>query len=159
MPIVVPASLNGAINFRFRLSTQTGLEPTGVAPDGEVEDYQVLVTSQTDLAITKTDNQTSYVPGTLISYTIVVTNAGPSHAVGVIVSDSVPAAIGGVTASCSATGTASCGTNASSGNSVSFTGAEPCGGRGEPINDHDCRDCRPIDDRWPRQHRDGERGV
>ena len=133
IPIAVPATAGGLTNVRVRLSTQSGLGPTGVAPDGEVEDYQVLVASVTDLAITKTDNQTSYVPGAAISYTIVVTNAGPSLAAGVTVSDIVPPAIGGVTATCSAAGTASCGTNSSSGNNVSFTGASLAAGAGSQL--------------------------
>ena len=133
VPVVPPASVNGAIIFRFRLSTQTGLGSTGIASDGEVEDYQVLVGSVTDLAITKTDSQSSYVPGAPISYTIVVTNAGPSLASGVVVNDIVPAAITGVTASCSATGTASCGTNGSSGNNVSFTAASLGAGAGNQL--------------------------
>ena len=123
IPIVVPANVNGPINVRFRLSTQTGLAPTGAAPDGEVEDYQVVVTSETDLAITKTDGQTSYVPGAAVSYTIVITNAGPSNATGISVSDTVPPALSNVSASCAASGTAACGTDASLGNSVLFTGA------------------------------------
>ena len=41
--------------------------------------------SQVDLAIAKTDGQTAYVPGTPISYTITVTNAGPSTATGVTI--------------------------------------------------------------------------
>ena len=133
VPVVPPASVNGAIIFRFRLSTQTGLGSTGIASDGEVEDYQVLVGSVTDLAITKTDSQSSYVSGAPISYTIVVTNAGPSLASGVVVNDIVPAAITGVTASCSATGTASCGTNGSSGNNVSFTAASLGAGAGNQL--------------------------
>jgi len=133
IPIAVPAAAGGPTRVRFRLTTQTGLGPTGVAPDGEVEDYQVLVASVTDLAISKTDNRTSYVPGAPISYTIVVTNAGPSHAAGVSVSDIVPAAIGTVTTSCTATGTAGCGTNASSGNNASFTGASLGAGAGNQL--------------------------
>ncbi len=34
---------------RFRFSTQTGLLPTGTAPDGEVEDYQVTILDKTKL--------------------------------------------------------------------------------------------------------------
>ena len=46
--------------------------------------------AQVDLAITKTDGQTTYVPGTAITYTIVVTNAGPSTATGFSITDAVP---------------------------------------------------------------------
>ncbi len=37
-------SVIGKTFARFRLSSDPSLEPTGVAPDGEVEDYQVLIT-------------------------------------------------------------------------------------------------------------------
>ncbi|MBK9605468.1 MAG: DUF11 domain-containing protein [Betaproteobacteria bacterium] len=77
---------------------------------------------QTNLGITKTDGSATYTAGAAISYTIVVSNTGPSNATGASVADTVPAAITGVTANCVATGTASCGTNASVGNAVSFTG-------------------------------------
>ena len=89
--------------------------------------------SQVDLAIAKTDGQTAYVPGTPISYTITVTNAGPSTATGVTITDPVPAAITGVIATCTATGTDSCGTNASAGNNVSFTGATLAPGAGHAL--------------------------
>ena len=49
-----------------------------------------------DLAITKTDNRPSYVPGAINRYTITVTNAGPHGAYTAAVQDLVPA---GITAS------------------------------------------------------------
>ena len=66
-----------------------------------------------DLAITKTNGQSSYVAGAPVTYTLTITNAGPSHAPAFDVSDAVPAAITGVTVSCTPSGTASCGTNGS----------------------------------------------
>ena len=86
-----------------------------------------------DLAIAKTDGQSGYVAGTPITYTLTVTNAGPSNAAPVNVSDTVPASITGVTASCTAAGTASCGTNASAGNNVAFTGASVAAGAGNSL--------------------------
>jgi hypothetical protein len=42
--IPVPAdAVSGQSFTRFRLSTQTNLQPTGLATDGEVEDYQVTI--------------------------------------------------------------------------------------------------------------------
>jgi uncharacterized repeat protein (TIGR01451 family) len=84
----------------------------------------------TDLAVTKTDGAPKYTPGSPINYTIVVSNNGPSDATGVSVSDSVPTSISGVTIGCVASGTASCGTNASSGNNLSFTGVSISSGAG-----------------------------
>ncbi len=66
------------------------------------------LTPQTDLAITKTDGAASEVPGTPVTYTIVVTNAGPSNAAGATVADTFPAAISGVNWTCVAAGGASC---------------------------------------------------
>jgi len=44
-----------------------------------------------DLSITKTDNKTSYVPGTNDTYTVTVHNAGPSDVTGATVADVLPA--------------------------------------------------------------------
>ena len=89
--------------------------------------------AQVDLGITKTDGQDSYVPGTPISYTLTVTNAGPSAANGFSITDVVPPAITGVTVLCVVTGTGSCGVNGSSGNSISFTNASLAAGDGHAL--------------------------
>ena len=129
----MPVGTSGPITFRFRLSTQTGLGPTGPAPDGEVEDYVVTVGRQVDLAITKSDAQAAYVPGAPITYTLTVTNAGPSTATGFSITDAVPAAITGVVATCVVTGSGSCGTNGTAGNTVSFTNATLPAGSGQVL--------------------------
>jgi len=55
------------------------------------------VSLQGDLSITKTDGKTSVVPGTQNTYTIVVSNGGPSTVTGATVSDGLPATLTGVT--------------------------------------------------------------
>ncbi len=61
-------------------------------------------------AITKTDGSATYAPGGTATYTITVTNNGPSNANNVSVTDNLPA---GVTltgnATCVAAGAATCG--------------------------------------------------
>ena len=43
-PFLVPGGIPTGVTFaRFRLSTQAGLGPGGIAPDGEVEDYEVHI--------------------------------------------------------------------------------------------------------------------
>ena len=64
------------------------------------------VTQSADLSITKTDSADPVTPGQAFTYTLTVTNAGPSDATGLTVSDTVPPqfALTGT-----ATGTGSCG--------------------------------------------------
>ena len=49
------------------------------------------VTPTADLSITKSDGQTEAVPGEALTYTIVVSNAGPSAVVDMAVDDTMPA--------------------------------------------------------------------
>src|SRR5262249_27349665 len=49
-----------------------------------------LLTPSADLSIAKTDGRTSVVPGTNTTYTITVTNNGPSTVTGAVVTDVLP---------------------------------------------------------------------
>ncbi|MFN7947516.1 MAG: SdrD B-like domain-containing protein [Blastocatellia bacterium] len=77
---------------------------------------------QADLAITKTDNQTTYLPGGSLTYTIVVSNNGPSDVTNATVSDTIPAALTSVAWTCAITAPGSgsvvnaCGAASGSGN-------------------------------------------
>ena len=62
----------------------------------------------TDLAITKTDGQLSAVPGNPISYTITVTNLGPTPVSGATVTDTLPAPLVGASWTCAASPGSSC---------------------------------------------------
>ena len=68
-----------------------------------------------DLSITKTDGAVSAVPGTPVTYTVVVSNAGPSDAVGATVTDVLPASLVAPTWTCTGTGGGIC-TAAGAGN-------------------------------------------
>ena len=52
-----------------------------------VADMDTPLPQHVDLVITKTNGQTSYVPGAPVTYTLVVTNSGPSTATGVNITD------------------------------------------------------------------------
>jgi uncharacterized repeat protein (TIGR01451 family) len=66
------------------------------------------VTPLADLSITKTDGQTTAVPGLPVTYTIVVTNAGPAAAAGAMVTDAPPAILTNVAWTCTASPGSSC---------------------------------------------------
>jgi uncharacterized repeat protein (TIGR01451 family) len=68
-----------------------------------------------DLQITKTDGSATYTPGLGITYTIVVTNAGPNFVYGATVADSIPAEILGATWTIAYTGAGSSGPASGSG--------------------------------------------
>ena len=75
-----------------------------------------LSTPVADLHITNSNGVNRVVPGTTVTYEIVVTNAGPSTAAAATVSDTFPVVLEGVTWTCVATGIAQCGTSSGTGN-------------------------------------------
>lgn len=74
------------------------------------------VISQSDLRITKTANPTQPVPGSQFTYTVTVTNDGPSPVTGATVVDNVPAILTNVSWTCAASGGSSCGNANGTGN-------------------------------------------
>ncbi|HTX91046.1 MAG TPA: SdrD B-like domain-containing protein, partial [Anaerolineales bacterium] len=86
--------------------------------------------TQVDLSITKTDGVAQYVPGTSVTYTITVSNSGPSDATGATVTDSFPAGVtatwtcagvGGATCTASGSGNLSTSANIPAGQHVTYT--------------------------------------
>ena len=69
-----------------------------------------------DLSVSKTDGSATYSPGGSTTYTIVVTNNGPSFVTGATVTDILPAAITSATWTATYTGTGSTGPASGSGN-------------------------------------------
>jgi uncharacterized repeat protein (TIGR01451 family) len=91
----VPAAASvGQTYARFRFSTQGALAPTGLAPNGEVEDYQVNVISAADIAIAKTvDPQTNVDLTSTVTYTIVLSNTGAADDDNVLLTDTLPSEV------------------------------------------------------------------
>jgi len=74
------------------------------------------VTSQADLLISKDDGLAAVLPGTVITYTIVVTNSGPSAVTNAPVADALPAAIAGANWACGASSGSVCANATGTGN-------------------------------------------
>jgi uncharacterized repeat protein (TIGR01451 family) len=84
--------------------------PSTVDPDpanNSATDTDTL-TPEADLSATKTDGQTTAVPGQPVTYAITVGNAGPSAVTGATVTDTVPAILQGAAWTCSASPGSSC---------------------------------------------------
>jgi len=73
-----------------------------------------------DLVISKSDGLTSTLSGSAITYTVMVTNTGPSAVTGTTLADSVPLSVINVVWSCTATAGSTCGAGGS-GNTVAAT--------------------------------------
>ncbi|PYJ13647.1 MAG: hypothetical protein DME93_02710 [Verrucomicrobia bacterium] len=84
------------------------------------------ITLRADLKVTVTDKKSNTVSGAADTYTIVVTNAGPSRISGAVVSDNFPAIFTGVTYTATQIGGASGFTASGSGN-ISDTVTMPAG--------------------------------
>ena len=90
-----------------RPSPRRPAPPTRTPRDNEATD-DTTITPTADLSITKTDGQSNAVPGTPITYTIVVCNAGPSSVSNVDRRRHDAAELTGVTWTCAAAGGANC---------------------------------------------------
>lgn len=114
---------NGAATFTLTatiLATASGsvANSASVAPPSGVSDNNMnnnsatdsdLINAVADLGIVKTANKTSVIRGETLTYTIEVTNNGPSAANGATVTDALPAGLINATWNCSATVGSSCG--------------------------------------------------
>src|SRR5262249_53760344 len=100
LTFLVPNSAQPDDTFaRFRFSTAGGLSYDGPAMDGEVEDYQVTIQPTVDVEV-----QLSAMPNPVsldatVTYSIDLTNRGPSSATGVLVQDLLPEGVSFVSAS------------------------------------------------------------
>ena len=86
----------GDTYVRLRISSEslTGDDAAGFKGTGEVEDYKITIEScEADLSITKSVDNNSPNVGENVTFTITITNNGPSDATGVEITDSLPSGL------------------------------------------------------------------
>jgi uncharacterized repeat protein (TIGR01451 family) len=88
LTVQISASATGSL-----VNTATVSQADDTTPGNNYATDTDTLTPQANLSVTKTDGTTTAVPGTSTTYTIVVSNAGPSTATNVSVSDPVPAGV------------------------------------------------------------------
>lgn len=88
----------GMLTNRASVSLPAGLIDPQPADNSATDVTQVL--PRVDLAIVKDNGVTAAVPGTAVTYTLEVSNTGPSDAVGARVMDTMPPSVSAVTWSC-----------------------------------------------------------
>ncbi|ANB17311.1 DUF11 domain-containing protein [Dokdonella koreensis] len=128
----VPASHSGSIVNTASVSSST----TDPDPSGNSSTVTTPVTASADLSVLKT-GPASATPGQNVSYTLAVSNGGPSDAQAVVLSDPTPAGLTFVSASAPCAGGFPCalGTVAAGGGvSVTVTFAVPASHSGSIVN-------------------------
>jgi uncharacterized repeat protein (TIGR01451 family) len=110
----IAAGTTGTLSNTAAVTAPSGVTDTNTANNSST-DSTVLV-PEVDLRVTKTDGVTEVTAGGTVSYTIVVTNSGPSAVTGATLLDNLPADLLGPMWTCSGIDGASCATNAGSGN-------------------------------------------
>ncbi|MEJ7848831.1 MAG: hypothetical protein WKF92_12160 [Pyrinomonadaceae bacterium] len=109
----VPAGTIGSL-----INTATVTPPAGITdrvPGNNTATDVNPIGLEANLGITKTSAPKPYVAGAVMTYTIVVTNSGPSAATGARVQDVLPAELSGFGWTCAAGAGASCGSASGSG--------------------------------------------
>jgi uncharacterized repeat protein (TIGR01451 family) len=120
IPTITPLPTNTPAVFPNPTSTKKSKPSTPVPPTNTN-----IPSLSVDLQITKTDGVANYTPGTSVTYTIVVSNAGPANMTGATVTDTFPSVIS-ATWTCASTGGATCTANGSG--NINDTVNVPVGG-------------------------------
>jgi uncharacterized repeat protein (TIGR01451 family) len=149
--IVIPTlPAGGSVTFSVNATIAAGATGTitntaNVAAPAGVTDPNLSNNSASDtdtvaavanLALVKTDGSTTYTPGGTATYSITVTNSGPSNANSLTVIDNLPSGVTlTATVTCVAVGVATCGSISSAvdGTNLTATGATIAAGAGNRL--------------------------
>ncbi|MBN1658874.1 MAG: DUF11 domain-containing protein [Anaerolineae bacterium] len=95
--VQVPSSLTSTQSLTNIADVST-TSPDPVLQNNHDEEQTAVAEPSADLALTKSDSSDPVEPGTLLTYTLVVQNLGPSDAVGVVLNDTLPPEVSFVSA-------------------------------------------------------------
>ena len=142
----LPAGASGFVTFAVTLDATLPAGFTGISntviiedsgnggPDPDPSNNTSTDTTplsndpRADLRVTKTDGKSVVHPGELVTYTITVTNAGPTAVTGAIFNDEIPAALRYVTYTAVVAGGATASSLSGIGNTITGTLDLPVGG-------------------------------
>jgi conserved repeat domain len=101
----ISPSASGTVSITASATPPNGLSDPNTANNSATDTD--TITFKADLKVTVSDGKTAAVAGQKDTYTIVVTNLGPTNVAGAVIRDSFPATFAGVTFTASQTGGAS----------------------------------------------------
>ncbi len=110
---IVPSSAAGAISNTVEATVPDSVNDPG--DDNNTSTIESPANPIADVSVTKSSDPVPFVPGDMLTYTIVVTNAGPSDVAGVSVTDDLPDALEDFSWTCEATEGSTCGAEAGTG--------------------------------------------
>ena len=123
LTFTAPVAFASSLTADPLMNTATATDPSSAPATASDSDS---LNANVDLVITKTDGATTIAAGGTTTYTIVVSNNGPSDAIGASVTDTLPASFSGATWSCAASGVGATCTASGTGN-ISDTVNVPVG--------------------------------
>lgn len=115
-------SSGGAHEFTSNFGDRRGIDTWVYYPSADLDISDVIVLKEADLVVNKTVSVASAQPGDDLTYTITVTNDGPSDEPDITFEDVVPPEIENVNWTCEiTTGPGSCAVDSGSGNNINTT--------------------------------------
>lgn len=105
---IVSAGASGNLSNTATVTVPAGIVDLNSANNSSSDIDVPPATLAADLSVTKTDGVTSYTPGGTLTYTITVSNSGPSDANGATVTDTFPAVLTNPNWICATAGGAAC---------------------------------------------------
>jgi uncharacterized repeat protein (TIGR01451 family) len=120
------AAATGTVSDSATVTAPSGISDPNLANNSATDTD--TITFKADLKVTVSDGKTAAIPGTRDTYTIVVTNAGPSNVTGAVIRDTFPSTFTGVTYTATQSGGAS-GFSASGSGNINNTVKMPAGSK------------------------------
>lgn len=100
-----PSSIPGPVTVTASYSGDSGHAPSTSSGAGN---QSVVVYALADVSVSKSNGQSTYLPGELLVYTVIVGNAGPNPAHALRIRDLPPVGLSNISWSCIAAGGAGC---------------------------------------------------
>ena len=118
----IDSAPGGGRGFTSNFGNRRGIDTWVYYPSRDIELSGGIVVKEADLIVDKTVDLAVANPGDALTYTVTVTNDGPSDEPGIAFKDNVPTALNSVSWSCNITsGNGSCGETSGTGNTIDTT--------------------------------------